>query len=73
MRLLGGTAVPPFEALNVLNVRLATDSKAHSFEPAHAELHSIEGHDFDGLFAQVINEPGDTKHPLRNLCHKLRA
>ncbi len=69
---LGRTAVPPLEALNVFNVRLATDGKARSLEPAHAELHSIEGHDFDSLFAQVINEPGDTKHPLRNLCHELR-
>ncbi len=69
---LGRTAVPPLKALNVFNVRLATDGEARSLEPAHAELHSIEGYDFDSLFAQVINKPGDTKHPLRNLCLELR-
>jgi hypothetical protein len=45
------TAVPPLEALNVFNVRLATDGEARSLEPAHAELHSIEGHDLDSVFA----------------------
>lgn len=64
--------MPPLEALNVFNVRLATDSKARSLEPSYTKLHSIDGHDFDGLFAQVVNEPGDTKHPLRNPCHELR-
>ncbi len=54
--------MPPLKALNVVNVRLATDGEARSLEPAHAELHSIEGHDFDSLFAQVINKPGDTKN-----------
>jgi len=34
--------VPPLEALNVLNVRLATNGEARGLEPAHAKLHSIE-------------------------------
>jgi len=69
---LGRTSVPPLEALNVFDVRLATDGEARSLKPAHAELHSIEGHDLDSLFAQVFNEPGETEHPLRNLCLELR-
>ena len=70
--LVGLTAVPSLEALNVFNVRLATDGEARSLKPAHAELHSIEGHDLDSLFAQVFNEPRENKHPLRNLCLELR-
>ena len=69
---LGRTAVPPLEALNVFNVRLATDGEARSLKPAHAELHSVEGHDLDSLFAQVFNESGEAKHSLRNLCLELR-
>ena len=56
----------------MFNVRIATDGESRSLDPAHAELYSIEGHDFDSLFVQVINKPGDTKHPLRNFCLELR-
>ena len=59
--------VPPSEALNVFNVRLATDGEARSFKAANAELHSIERHDFGWLATQVFNERGETKHPRRNL------
>ncbi len=69
---LGRIAVSPLKALNVFYVRLATDGKARSLNPAHAKLHSIEGHDLDSVFAQVVNKPGDTKHPLRNLCLEFR-
>jgi len=51
----------------VFNVGLAADGEASGLEPSHAELHAISGHDLDSLFAQVVNEPGDTKHPLRDL------
>ncbi|MDM4769970.1 hypothetical protein QT386_07160 [Solimonas sp. SE-A11] len=56
----------------MFNIRSSTDSKARSFKPAHAKLHSIDGHNFDRLPTQVVNEPGDAKHPLGNLCHELR-
>ncbi len=66
------TAVPPAEALNVFNVRLATDGEARSFKSAYAELHSVEGHDLDSLFAQVFHELGEAEHPTRNLGLELR-
>jgi hypothetical protein len=58
--------VSPFKVLNVLDIRLATNSEARRLEPAHAKLHSIAGHDLDCLFAQVINESGETKHSLNS-------
>ena len=61
------------KALNVFNVRLASNSEARSFEPTHAKLHSIERHDRDSVLPQVISEPGDTKHALRNVCLELRV
>src|SRR5262245_16572812 len=69
---LGGAPVPSLKTLNVFNVRHAADSKARGLDPTHAELQSIEGHDFHSLLAKVVNEPEDTKHPLRNLRLELR-
>ena len=43
--------MPTLEALDVFNVRLAADGEARGLEPTYAELHSIEGHDLDSLFA----------------------
>jgi len=59
--------MPSLKALNMLDVCLAADSEARSFEPSHAELDSIERHDFDGLFAKVIDEPREAEHSLWNL------
>ena len=59
------------KTLNMLDVCFPGNSMARSFESAHTELHSINRHDFDGLLAQVVNEPGNTKYTLRNLCHEL--
>jgi hypothetical protein len=58
--------MPSLQILNMLNVCLARDSKACGFEPPHAKLHTIERHDWDCLFADVIDEPGKTKYSLRN-------
>jgi len=54
---LGPVAVPPPKALDVFNICFAANREARSFEPPHTELHSIEGHHFDRLLAQVVNKP----------------
>lgn len=59
--------MPPLQTLDMLNVSLACDGKARSFQPPHAELHSIERNDLDGLFTNVIDEPGKVKHPVGNV------
>ena len=59
--------MPPLKTLNMLDVRFAADGEAGSLEPSYAELNSIERHDFDGLFAKVIDEPGEVEHSLWNL------
>ena len=64
---LGRTAVPPLEALDVFNVRLAADSEARSLESADAEVHSVPGHDLHSLLAQVLDQLGKAKHSVRNL------
>lgn len=66
-RRLGRIAMPSLEALNMLDIRLAADGEACSLEPSHTELNSIERHDFDGLFAKVIDEPGEAEHSQWNL------
>ena len=59
--------MPPFQILNMLNVCFASDGKACGLEPPHAELHSIERHDFDRLLPDVFDEPQKTKDAMRHL------
>ncbi len=63
--------MPPLKTLYMLHVRLAADGEARSLEPSHAEVNSIERHDFDSLFAKVIDEPGEAEHSLWNLGPEL--
>lgn len=63
--------MPLCKTLNVLDVRLAADGEARSFDPSHAELKAIERHDFDGLFPKVVDEPWKIKYPLGNFCFEL--
>ena len=63
--------MPPLKTLNMLDVRFTADGEARSLEPSHAELNSIERHDFDGLFAKVIDEPGEAEHSRWNLGFEL--
>lgn len=63
--------MPPLKTLNMLDVRLAADGETRSLEPSHAELNSMERHDFDGLFAKVIDELVEAEHSLWNLGFEL--
>ena len=65
------TAVLSVKVLSVLNVRFATNGEPRSLEPANGELDAVDGHDFDRLFAQVIDKARDAENPLRNLRLKL--
>jgi len=58
-------------ASEVATIR-ATDGEARSLKSAHAQLHSVYGHDLDGLLAQVFNQIGEAEHPLRYRCLELR-
>jgi hypothetical protein len=63
---LGRTVVPARKTLNVFNVCFSRDSQAGRFEPAHAELHSIEGHNFGSLLVNVINELRELEDSARH-------
>jgi hypothetical protein len=51
----------------MLNVGFIADCETSGLKATYTELDSIERHDFDGLFAKVIDEPGETEHSLWNI------
>jgi len=53
----GRTTMPARKTPNVLNVRLSRNRQASCFQAPDAKLHTIDGHDFGRLAAEVFHEP----------------